>query len=82
MRSKTFSINWKNSFIYLFSFKPRNADSFQTNGGGKGQGHDSVDELTSSRPPLDGADGGRVQDELLGGWIEGGGGLQASEVSS
>lgn len=40
----------------------------------------NMNMLTSSRPPLDGADGGRVHDELLSGRIERGGGLQASEV--
>lgn len=46
------------------------------------QRHDSVNVLTSSRPPLDGADGGTVQDKLLCGQVICGCGLQPSEVSA
>lgn len=42
----------------------------------------SADMLTSSGPPLDGADGGTVQDELLRCRVVRGRGLQASEVSA
>lgn len=36
---------------------------------------------TSSRPPLDGADGGTVEDKLLRVGVKRGRGLQSSEVS-
>lgn len=46
------------------------------------QRHDSVNVLTSSRPPFDGADGGTVQDKLLCGWVICGCGFQPSKVSA
>lgn len=78
--------SWASTMAWLEVFPTRRAGGqrgvTEELGGGGEEGGGVRLVLTSSWPPLDGADGGTVEDKLLGGGVKGGGGLQPSEVST